>query len=88
MWHVKGEELGKLLLDGLLIIENGRLVTHYYVHVGPERVHVLADGDLVLLVLSQYTSNRVIKSCTWSSSVVKELTGSSSWDRSGGGVDG
>ena len=50
---MKGEELSKLLLDGLLVAENGRLVAHYYVHVGLERVHVLVDGDLLLLGLIQ-----------------------------------
>ena len=48
---MKGKELGKLLLDGLLVVENGRLVVHDYSHVGPECVHVLADGDLVVLGL-------------------------------------
>ena len=49
---MKGEELGKLLLDGLLVIENGRLVGHDCSHVSPECVHVLADGNLVLLGLT------------------------------------
>ena len=48
---MKGKELGKLFLDGLLVAQNGRLVAHDCVHVGPERVHVLANGDLVLLGL-------------------------------------
>ena len=48
---MKGEELGKLLLDGLLVAENDRLVAHDYAHVIPKCVHVLADGDLVLLGL-------------------------------------
>ena len=48
---MKGEELGKLLLDGLLVTENGSLVAHDGVHVGLECVHVLAHGDLVLLGL-------------------------------------
>ena len=48
---MKGEELGKLLLDGLLVDKDGRLVAHDYAHVGPECIHVLADGDLVLLGL-------------------------------------
>ena len=48
---MKGEELGKLLLDGLLVAQNGRLVVHHRVHVCPERVHVLAEGDLLLLGL-------------------------------------
>ena len=49
---MKSEELGKLLLDGLLVVENGRSVAHYYVHVGPKRIHVLADEDLVLFGLN------------------------------------
>ena len=48
---MKSEELGKFLSDGLLVAQNGRLVAHYCVHVFPEHVHVLADGDLVLLSL-------------------------------------
>ena len=48
---MKGEELGKLLLDGLLVAENGRLVANDGAHVSLECVHVLAHSDLVLLVL-------------------------------------
>ena len=48
---MKGKELGKLLLNGLLVTQNGRLVAHDCVHVGLEHVHVLADGDLILLGL-------------------------------------
>ena len=48
---MKGEELGKLLLDGLLVAKDDRLVAHDYAHVDPECIHVLADGDLVLLGL-------------------------------------
>ena len=48
---MKGEELGKLLLDGLLVAQNGCPVAHYCIHVCPECVHVLTDGDLVLLSL-------------------------------------
>ena len=47
----EGEELSKLLLDGLLVAEDGRLVAHDGAHVGPKCVHVLAHGDLVLLGL-------------------------------------
>ena len=43
---MKGEELRKLLLDGLLVVEDGCLVVHDGVHVGPECIHVLVDGDL------------------------------------------
>ena len=48
---MKGEELGKRLLDGLLVAEDGRLVVHDYAHVGLEYIHVLVDCDLVLLGL-------------------------------------
>ena len=48
---MKGEELGQLLLNRLLVAHIGRMVTHYCVHVYPERVHVFANGDLVLLGL-------------------------------------
>ena len=48
---MEGEELGKLLLDGLLVVEDGHLVVHDHAQVGPECIHVLADGDLVLLGL-------------------------------------
>ena len=48
---MKGQELGKLLLDGLLVAQNGRLVAHYCVHVCLEYVYVLADESLVLLGL-------------------------------------
>ena len=75
---MKGEELGKLLMDELLVTEDGRLVTHEGAHFSLECVHVLAHGDLVLLGLIQYASNRVVRSYTWSFSVVDRLTGSSS----------
>ena len=48
---MKGEELGKLLLDGLLIADNGRLVAHDCAHVDLKCIHVLPDGDLMLLGL-------------------------------------
>ena len=48
---MKGEKLGKLLLDGLLVAENGYLIVHDYAHVGPESVHVLTDGDLGLILV-------------------------------------
>ena len=48
---MKGEELGKLLLDGLLVVNDGHLVVHNCAHVGPNYIHVLDDGDLVLLGL-------------------------------------
>ena len=48
---MKDEELGKLFLDGVLVVEDGRLVAHDYAHVGLEGIHVLADSDLVLLGL-------------------------------------
>ena len=42
---MKGEELGILLLDGLLVAKNGLLVEHDCAHVSLEGVHVLADVD-------------------------------------------
>ena len=48
---MKGEELGKLLLDGLLVAKDRRLVVHDCAHVGPECIHVRVYGDLVLLGL-------------------------------------
>ena len=48
---MEAEELGKLLLDRPLVVENGCLVTHDYAHVSPECIYVLDDGDLVLLGL-------------------------------------
>ena len=48
---MKGEKLGKLLLDRLLVAEDGRLVMHDYAHVGSECIHILVDEDPVLLGL-------------------------------------
>ena len=48
---MRGEELGKLLLNGLLVVEDGYLVAHDGVHVVHDCVHGLAHGDLVLLGL-------------------------------------
>ena len=48
---MKGEELGKLILEGLLISEYGHLVVHDDAHFGSEGIHILADEDPVLLGL-------------------------------------
>ena len=48
---MKGEELGQLILEGLLIAEDGHLVVHDDVHVGAEGLHILAEEDPVLLGL-------------------------------------
>ena len=48
---MKGEELGKLLLDGLLVVEDGRLVVPDYAHVCLECIHILAYEDPMLLGL-------------------------------------
>ena len=48
---MKGEELGKLILDGLLITEDGRLVEHDFAHVSSKSIHILVDEDPVLLGL-------------------------------------
>ena len=49
---MEGEELWKLVLDGLLITEDGRLVGHDDTHVGTKGLHILADEDPVLLGLT------------------------------------
>ena len=48
---MESKQLCKLLLDGLLVVEDGRMVTHDCAHVGPKCIYVLAHGDLVLLGL-------------------------------------
>ena len=48
---VKGEELGQLILEGLLIAEDGRLVMHDGEHVGTKGIHILDDEDPMLLGL-------------------------------------
>ena len=48
---MEAEELGNLLLDRPLVVENGHLVTHDCAHVSPECIYVLDDGGLVLLGL-------------------------------------
>ena len=48
---MKGEELGQLILEGLLTTEDSRLVMHDGAHVGSEGLHILADEDPVLLGL-------------------------------------
>ena len=48
---MKGEELGQLILEGLLIVEDGCLVVHDSVHVSAEGLHILADEDPIPLGL-------------------------------------
>ena len=48
---MKGEELGKMPLNGLLVADDGHLAVYDYAHVGHEWIHVLVDGDLLLLGL-------------------------------------
>ena len=48
---MKGEELGKLLLDGLLVAEDGRLVVHDCARVSLECINILVDEDPVFLGL-------------------------------------
>ena len=60
-----------MLLDGLLVTEDGRLVVHDSVHVGPECIHILVVEDPVLLGLILVASNRVVRSYTWSSNVLE-----------------
>ena len=46
-----GEKLGELVLEGLLISENGRLVNQDGTHVSSEGFHILGNEDSVLLGL-------------------------------------
>ena len=46
-----GENLGELVLEGLLIMEDGCLVGQDRAHVKSEGLHILADEDAVLLGL-------------------------------------
>ena len=48
---MKGDELSKLLLDGLLVAEDGRLVVHDCAHVVLKCIDILADEDPMLLGL-------------------------------------
>ena len=48
---MKSEELGQLILEGVLIAEDGHLVMHDSAHVGTEGLYILADKDSMLLGL-------------------------------------
>ena len=48
---MKGEELCKPILEGLLIAEDSCLVIQDGAHVSAEGLHILVDEDLVLLGL-------------------------------------
>ena len=48
---MEGEKLIKLVLEGLLIPENGRLVSQDGTHVSAECLHILGNEDSVLLGL-------------------------------------
>ena len=59
---MEGEELRWLVLDGLLIEEDGHLVGQDDAHVGTEGLHILAYEDSMLLGLIPVgleTSNEV-----------------------------
>ena len=48
---MKGEELGQLILEGLLIAEDSRLIMHDRAHVDAEGLHILANEDPMVLGL-------------------------------------
>ena len=50
-WLAEGENLGELVLEGLLISENGRLVSQDSTHVNSEGLHILGNDYSVLLGL-------------------------------------
>ena len=45
------EKLGKLGLQGLLLLKNSGLIGQHYAHIGAKRLHVLCEKDSVLLGL-------------------------------------
>ena len=45
------EKLGKLGLEGLLLLENSGLVSQNYTHVSAKGLHILCNEDSVLLGL-------------------------------------
>ena len=51
-WLVESEKTGELVLEGLLIAENGRLVGQDGTHVNAQGLHILGNEDSVLLVLA------------------------------------
>ena len=48
---MKGEELGQLILEGLLMEEDRRLIVHDDAHVCAKGLHILANEDSMLLGL-------------------------------------
>ena len=48
---MEDEKLGKLVLKGLLIVKDGRLVGQDCAHVRSKGLHILANEDSVLLGL-------------------------------------
>ena len=72
---MKGKELGKLLLDGLMVAEDGRLFMYDCAHVDPECIHILVDDDPVLLGLILIRIKSGGEVCTLSFNVVELLTG-------------
>ena len=50
-WLLESEKLGELVLEGLLISENGCLVGQDGTHVSSEGLHILGNEDSVLLGL-------------------------------------
>ena len=48
---VESEKPGELIMEGLLIAENGRLVGQDGMHVSTEGLDILGNEDLVLLGL-------------------------------------
>ena len=48
---MESENTGELVLKGLLIVENGHLISEDDVHVSSEGLHILGNEDSVLLGL-------------------------------------
>ena len=63
---MESEKTGELVLEGLLIVENGRLVGQDGMHVSAKGLHILGDEDSVLLGLSQKASKQSVRASTGS----------------------
>ena len=48
---MKGQELGDLGLQGLLLLKNDGLIGQYSPHISTESLHIMGDKDSVLLGL-------------------------------------
>ena len=74
---MESEKTGELVLEGLLIVENGHLVGQDGMHVSAKGLHILGDEDSVLLALSHKASKRSVRESIGSSRSRVGLDGAS-----------